>query len=228
MQLYAVVVPPPGVVQDALTAAGDLFPPPPPPPDAPKPGLLDRLRGRRPAEPEAVPVARLSALAPDAVFVHLAKLGNVTADDAAGLAEALAAEAAAWRAPELHVSRVLVAEAAPYDVRAQLEGDVEALRDIYRNVNEVARVQRFFLDRRSFRSELTLGSAEVEGDAPVPESIAGSEVLHRGPRWSPSHVTLLRTSFSNQATAFVEVARIGLADAAGDLGARTGAGGSAS
>ncbi len=223
MQLYAVVVPPPDVVQDALTAAGELFPPPPPLPGKSKRGFLERLRDRRAAEPEAAPVAGLSALAPDAVFVHLAKFGNVTADDATALTEALRAQAATWRAPVLHVSRVFGAADDPYDVRAQLDGDVDALRDIFRNVNEIARLQRFFLDRRSFRSELALGSVEVEGEAPVPESVAGSEVPHQGPRWSPSHVTLLRTSFSNQVTTFVEVARVDLADAAEGLGARTGA-----
>ena len=222
MQLHAVIVPPPAVVASALEAARDLVPLAPPVVEVPKPGLLDRLRGRRPAEPEAAPVITWVPAAPEAVFVRLAKFGNVTADDAAGLARALEGVAGTWRAPVLHVSRLAVTEAAPFDVVAGLDGDVDALRDIYRNVNEVARLQRFFLDRRSFRSELVLGSLAVEDGAPVPDSVAGAEIVHRGPRWSPTHITLLRSSFT-AGVSFAEVARIELAGGGEELGTSTGA-----
>lgn len=222
MQLHAVIVPPPDVVDSALRAARDLVPPAPPVVEVPRPGFVDRLRGRRPAEPEAPPVITWVPAAPDAVFVRLAKFGNVTADDAEGLATALEAVAATWPAPVVHVTRLRVAEAHPFDVTAELEGDVDALRDIFRNVNEVARLQRFFLDRRSFRSELVLGSIELEDGAPV-DSVAGAEVPHRGVRWSPSHVTLLRTSFTAEGTTFSEVAQIELEHRAEEQDARTGA-----
>ena len=221
MQLHAVIVPPPDVVASALEAARDLVPSPPPVVEVPKPGLLDRLRGRRPAEPEAAPVITWVPAEPDAVFVRLAKFGNVTADDAAGLATALEAVAPTWPAPLLHVTKVRVAESHPFDVTAELEGDVDALRDIFRNVNEVARLQRFFLDRRSFRSELTLGTIEVEDGAPA-DSVAGTEVPHRDVHWSPSHVTLLRASSTAEGTTFSEVARIELEHRAEEQDARTG------
>ena len=224
MQLHAVIVPASGVVQDALDAARALLPQPSPPAaDEPRRGLLDRLRGRRPAEAGPEPVVALAPAAPDEVFVRLAKFGNVTVTDADGLARAIVAVAGTWQAPALQVSRVGVAQAHPYDVTAQLDGDVDALRDIYRNVIEVAEQQRFYLDRRSFRSELALGSVEVEGGGPVPDSVAGVEAAHRGPRWTASHLTLLRTSFTDGRTTFAEVARIELADDAEELGARTGA-----
>ena len=223
MQLHAVIVPPPDVVDSALQAARDLVPSAPPVVEVPKPGLLDRLRGRRPAEPEGgAPVITWVPAAPDAVFVRLAKFGNVTGEDAAGLTRALEAVAGAWPAPMLHVVRVAVAEADPFDVTAELEGDVDALRDIFSNVNEVARLQRFYLDRRSFRSELTLGTLEVEDGAPV-DSVAGAEVPHHGVRWTPSHVTLLRASVTAEGTTFSEVARIELEHRAEEQDARTGA-----
>ena len=223
MQLHAVIVPPPDVVDSALQAARDLVPPAPPAPEEPKLGLLDRLRGRRPAEPPAAPVITWVPEEPDAVFVRLAKFGNVTGDDALGLATALEAVAGTWPAPVLHVTKVGVGEAPGLDVTATLEGDVDALRDIFRNVNEVARLQRFFLDRRSFRSELVLGSLEVEGGDPVSESLAGTEVPHPGVRWSPSHITLLRASFTAEGTTLTEVARIELEHRAEEMDARTGA-----
>lgn len=221
MQLHAVIVPPPGVVQAAVEAARGLVPPPEVP-EVPKPGLLGRLRGGRRPEPVAPHAVMMAPLAPDAVFVRLAKFGNVTVNDAADLADALQAAAGTWRAPVLHVSKVTVADAGPYDVTAQLEGDVDALRDIYREVNEVARTQRFFLDRRSFRSVLALGSIGMEDGSPVPDSVAGAEQPHEGARWSPAHVTLLRSSFNAQGTTFAEVAQIELADVGGELGAHSG------
>ena len=172
------------------------------------------LTGRIRTALDAAPVVTLSPAAPEAVFVRLAKFGNVTGEDAAVLTQALETAASAWRAPVLHVSRVGVAEAHPFDVTAQLDGDVDALRDIYLNVIEAARLQRFFLDRRSLRSELVLGSVGVEAGTPVPDSIAGAEAPHRGPRWSPSHITLLQTTVVAGGSTFVEIARIELAGGA--------------
>jgi hypothetical protein len=221
MQLHAVIVPPPDVVRAALDAAHEILAPVPAAADTSKRGILDRLRGRRGTEAPAPPAVTLVPARPEAVFVRLAKFGNVTVTDATALARGIEVLAHRWPAPLLHVSAVRVAEAHPFDVTAQLDGDVDALRDINRNVNEVAQSQRFFLDRRSFRSELVLGSVGVQDDGPVPDAVAGAEALHVGPRWSPSHVTLLRTSFVDGGTTFVEVARIPLADSAAGPDGRT-------
>ncbi|MGF9756570.1 hypothetical protein AAII07_15310 [Microvirga sp. 0TCS3.31] len=223
MQLHAVIVPPPDVVRGALEAAHDLWSVTPPAPDEPARGLLDRLRGRRRPVTPAEPATALLPAAPEAVFVRLAKFGNVTGTDAAGLAEALRSVAGTWPAPVLRVTGLTVAEAEPHEVAAQLDGDVDALRDIYHHVNEVARQQRFFLDRRSFRSELLLGSVEGEDGAPVSSDVAGAEAAHAGPRWSPTHVTLVRASFGASGTTYSELAQVELGRAAEELGTGTGA-----
>lgn len=214
MQLHAVVVPPPEVVREALAAAHDLCSPAPAVTDDPRLGLLDRIRGRRRAAPPAPSLVALRPMTPDAVFVRLAKFGNVTGGDADGLARALGSMAGTWPAPVLHTTVVRVEESEPHAVTAQLDGDVEALRDIYRNVNEVARQQRFFLDRRSFRSEVVLGSVETGDGTPVPATVVGAEADHAGPSWSASHVTLVRASFTAGGTTYAEVARIDLAPGA--------------
>ena len=152
MQLLAVIVPPPEVVRDALEAAQALCATEPAATDDPGRGLLDRIRGRRKGASVTAPVVALRASSSDAVFVPLAKFGNVTGDDAEGLVRALAAVADTWPAPVLHMTGVSVTNVEPHTVAARLDGDVDALRDIYANVNEVARQQRFFLDRRSFSS----------------------------------------------------------------------------
>ncbi|MBD3926036.1 hypothetical protein IEZ26_15540 [Nocardioides cavernae] len=214
MQLLAVIVPPPEVVRDALEAAQALWAPAPATNDEPARGLLDRIRGRRRGASSTAPGIALRPVSPDAVFVHLAKFGNVAGDDAEGLARALAAVAGTWPAPVLHTTGVSVSESEPHAVTAQLGGDVDALRDIYGNVNEVARQQRFFLDRRSFRSELVVGSVEGEDGTPVPATVAGAEAPHAGPTWSPSHVTLARASFGASGTTYSELAQVELAGVA--------------
>jgi len=148
------------------------------------------------------------------VFVRLAKIGNIEASDAAVLTKALEVAARSCRTPELHVSKVSVAAAHPFDIVAQLDGDLDALRDIFHKVNEIARLQRIFLDRRSFRTELPLGSFQLEDGATFPAHLAGVETLHDGLRWSPSHITILRTSFTGGQTTFSEFARLDLAHTA--------------
>ncbi|WP_374454414.1 hypothetical protein [Nocardioides sp.] len=212
MQLHAVVVPPAANALAALEAAQELAPPPVVV-DEPKPGLLDRLRGRREPEPvEEAPVVTLVPEPPEAVRVRLAKFGNVTTNDAGALAAALEAEAGAWRVPVVYVAALAVGAEHPFEVTARLEGDVDSLRDLYRNVNEVAQSERFFLDRRGFRSEMVLGTLRVDDGSPPP--LAGVEVPFRGAYWSPSHVSLLRASYGAGGTTFAEYARIDLADGA--------------
>ena len=210
MQLLAVIVPPPEVVRDALEGAQALCSTAPETTAEPGRGLLDRIRGRGRGTSRTTPAVTLRPVSPDAVFVRLAKLGNVTGDDAEGLARALAAATGTWPAPVLHAVGLSVTESEPYAVTARLGGDVDALRDIYSNVIEVARQQRFFLDRRSFRSELVVGSIEGEDGAPVPATVVGADVPHAGPRWSPTHLTLVRASFGASGTTYSELAQVEL------------------
>lgn len=220
MQLYAVIVPPPPVVEDALEGARALLPSASAA-AAPAHGRLGRLLGRRQSTAPA-PLVSMAPAAPEAVFILLAKLGNVTATDAAGLGAALQVAARKWQAPVLRVSTLAVAAAHPFEVTARLDGDLGALRDLFAHVNQVAKDQRFFLDRRSFRTELSLGTLETPDGAPAPD-MAGAEFEHEGPQWSTTHITLLRTSFSAGVATFAEFAQVQLTDATKDLGARPGA-----
>jgi 2'-5' RNA ligase len=223
MQLLAVIVPPPEVVRDALEAAQTLCSTEPAATEDPGRGFLDRIRGRRKGASATAPVVALHPLSPDAVFVPLAKFGNVTGDDAEGLVHALTTVAGTWPAPVLRMTGVSVAEADPHTAAARLDGDVDALRDIYANVNEVARQQRFFLDRRSFRSELVLGSIQGEDGALVPATVAGAETPLAGPAWTASHVTLVRASFAASGTTYSELAQVELAPRVAESSTGTGA-----
>ena len=213
MQLYAAIVPPQSVVEAALEAARVVVSPPPPPAPEQKARLLDRVLGRREPEAPAPPELTFKEAAPGAAHVRLAKFGNVTSTDAGALADALDAAAAdaGWPVPVVYVTHLVVGTTYPFEVSARLEGDLDALRGLHRNVNEVAQSQGFFLDRRSFRGELVLGAVQTaDYDSSVP--LAGIEVPCRGPYWSPTHVTLLRSSWAAGATTFADYARIDLAD----------------
>ena len=223
MQLLAVIVPPPEVVRDALEAAQALCSTEPATEDERGRGLLDRIRGRRGRASHAAPAVALRPSSSDAVFVRLAKFGNVAGDDAEGLARALTAAAGTWPAPALHMTGVSVTESEPHAVTARLDGDVDALRDIYANVNEVARQQRFFLDRRSFRSELVVGSVEGEDGTPVPATLLGAEAPHTGPTWSPTHVTLVRASFGAAGTSYSALSQVELSPGLAEPSAGSGA-----
>ncbi len=200
MQLHVVIVPPAEVVRDALDAFHDLLPSAP---EAPS-GLLDRILGRGHSESVAPPVTSVP-VDPDAVFVLFAKIGNVEAADAAVLAKALEVAARSWPAPTLHVSRLSVDQDQPFGVTAHLDGEMDVLKDLYLKVNEVARLQRIFLDRRGFRPEFPLTALRVEEGTALPDHLA-AEIPYQGPSWSPSRITLLRTSFSGGQTTFSEFA----------------------
>ena len=216
MQLHAVVAVPEGVVRATLDAAPEVVAAAfPAPVEEAGRGLLARWR-RRPSEP-AAPAVTFVPAAPEAVFVRMAKFGNVTADVAGDLAAALEQAAGTWRVPALRVSRLVVADAAPFDVTAQLEGDVDALRTIYAKVLEVAQEHRFYLDRRNFRSEVVIGRLAAGDGGDVPETVAGAEMELDGATWSPPHLTLLRSSFS-AGTGFTDYARIDLGDTAQEQG----------
>jgi len=222
VQLLAVIVPPPEVVRDLLEAAHRLCTTETAGSAAPSRSLADRVLGRnRTVAPAAPPT--LVPVTPEAVFVRLAKFGNVTGSDVDLLARALDSVAGTWPTPVLRATGLTVAEDEPHEVTARLDGDVDGLREIYRNVNEVARQQRFFLDRRTFSSELRLGTLGVGDPTPVPAALAGVEAPHAGPHWSPTSVTLVRASFVASGTTYAEVAQVALAPGEEDLGASTGA-----
>ena len=173
MHLQAVIVPPLGVMVGALQVLADIFDPDFAPVHVPRRSLLGRLRTSEAAAtvPEVV-----WEPSPDAVFVRGCKFGNVTLTDAQSLVKAFEEAASTWVTPVVRVVDIHRGEAAPFSVTARLEGELDVLADIFRGALEVAQEQGFFLDRRSFRSELSLGSVSAPPGARVPESLPGAVI----------------------------------------------------
>jgi 2'-5' RNA ligase len=222
MQLHAAIVPPPDAVRSALDAAHALFSPPAAPVEQPRRGVLGRLRRPAPAAAAATPVMSFFPATPGAEFVTLAKLGNVTVTDASVLVKALAEAATDWTSPLVRVSTLSVGAINPrhvvpaLDVHARLEGEVDALQTMFRSLNDVARAQRFFLDRRSFRPEFPLGFVEATEGGTIPEALPGSTSPHESEWWCPTHVTILRSLHSYGGTTYEEFERVKLPQRQGD------------
>lgn len=218
MQLHAVIVPPPDAVRGALEAARGLFAAssaPEPTEEPRRAGVLSRLRRPAPAVvPAAPPVMNFFPATPGAEFITLAKLGNVTVTDACTLTKALHEAVSAWTAPMVRVTALSVGEINPrhvvpaLDVTAGLEGELDVLHTLFRNLNDVAKAQRFFLDRRSFRPEFPLGFVEASQGATIPEALPGSSSPHQSEWWRPTHVSILRSLHSCNGVTFEEFERV--------------------
>jgi hypothetical protein len=210
MHLQAVIVPPRGAIEGALQITHSIFAAEPEPVvEEPKRGLLGRLK-KPPPPTEVVPEVLWEPTPPEALFVRVGKFGSVTLTDTRALAKAIEAVAVEWPRPLLHVQDVTVGETAPFTVTARLGGEVDDLFGIFRNVLDVAKLQGFFLDRRSFRSEVPLGTVDVPEGAVVPEGLPGAVIPLEGPHWHATHLTLQRLTRVGDVTTYEEVVAIPL------------------
>lgn len=215
MQLQAVIVPPRSVLQDALTAAQTITLKPEAPPE--KPGRVERLFQRQRAQ--TAPAAELTVVAPDATFIRVARLGSVTLEDAHRLARALDEAAATWPAPVVHVAELGIELTDTHMViNAQLGGDVDGLREIFRNFNEAAKAQRFFLDRRSFRPEFTVASIALPDDPTFLDRLEWDADTHKGPDWQATSISMMSVGFGDNTRTFEEVDSLALGGDAGSSG----------
>lgn len=214
MQLQAVIIPPDGVIEDALAAARTISLTPPPMPEPASQGVLARLRRRQappPPEPEALTVVQSQAS-----FIRLGSFGNVTIDDAQTLTRALTEEARSWRPPALRVTglRFEPHEHGRLTVTALLGGDTDGLFSLFHHVVNAGRQHNFFLDRRAYRTELELAYAEPPGgDASVWERLdTGDAESHQGRMWQSTALTMVRTSLKGGHRTYVEVEVMPLAE----------------
>lgn len=203
MQLHAAMVPPPSVLEDALTAARTIYLKPEAAPK--KTGMVERLRQRQ-GPVAAAPAATLSVVASSEAFVRVARLGNVTAEDARVLARALDELAATWPAPVVHVAELAIDLSDTHlVVNARLGGDVNGLTDVFRGFNEAAKAQRFFLDRRSFRPEFMVASVALPDDPTFLDRLEWEADTYRGPDWQVTTCSLMSGTFGDNAPTFAEV-----------------------
>lgn len=210
MQLQSAIVPPPHVLEVAFAAAEALRLPTVHVPSEPRSGLLQRLsRSETKQAPTIEPP--VNVVPADHAFVRLTRFGNVSLDDTETLGLALGMAAWDWPAPIVHVAGLTLdkTEANPV-ITAQLGGDTDSLRVIFRKILEVAQSQRFFLDRRIFHPEFPVAVVQMADDAALRERLELETESFVGLEWQVTHFSLLSLSFGATSQTFEEIAVVPL------------------
>jgi hypothetical protein len=215
MQLQSAIVPPPDVFEAALAAAQGVRLTPVEVSEPPPTGLLQRLsRGGTKQASQPPPEVALSVAPSDQGFVRLTRFGNVGLDDTETLGIALGLAAWDWPAPVVHVSGLILDTDVPRPVIiAELGGDTDGLRVIFRKILEVAQSQRFFLDRRIFHPQFAVATVDVPDDPSVRERLEIQAEVRVGVEWQVTHFSLLALSFGATSSVFEEIAVVPLGGA---------------
>jgi 2'-5' RNA ligase len=195
MRLFAAIVPPREVLQELSAVLGSVRVEQP----SPEGGRRFLRRPKRGAHAAGrVPVASTSTdelVRPEIDHLHLriTSFGNVTLGDSVKLADALRQEAVTWRRPEVHFAGAKALEF-PGDesVWAVLEGDVDQLRAIGRNVPQVVQRLGFFVDRRVFRPWLPVATITEQTTAPYLERVVDALDRFHGASWTVDSVFLMK------------------------------------
>lgn len=202
MQLQAILLPPPEVIDGALKAAESVTIASPQQ-EAVETGGLGRLFKKA---PRVVPRPALEMVPLPTPSVKVVRFGNVTSDDADNLGAALTYAATGWPAPNLHVVGIHVEQTpTQFLLTAELGGDTDLAWTIYRNVIEVGRTQRFFLDRRSFQPAFSFASLTIDGEPnpalveSIPEFELGDAATYTGPSWQVTYLDLVNLPHSPDA-----------------------------
>ncbi|MFL6133910.1 MAG: 2'-5' RNA ligase family protein [Nocardioidaceae bacterium] len=197
MRLFAVIVPPSLVLdelREAVLAAQTPVTVP-----APRRRHFGRLRGgtsgREPmaqaSEASEASEGEFAMSAPQRMYLPITHFGNVTQGDSIRLAEALRAEAATWKRPQVHFSGSAALEwPGDQSVWAKLDGDLDDLMRIGRGVVHVSQGLGFFVDRRQFRPWLSVGTITAATTAPYLERLVEGLDSFRGGSWTIESVSL--------------------------------------
>ena len=213
MLLHAVIVPPPDVlvaVSQVLLSIDSVAAAAPPPQPASR---FLRRRVVTPPEPESnTPDDELDLIPPTAMNLPITGFGNVTAGDAARLADTLNDAAAEWACPTVWLAGGGALEF-PDDrcVWAKLDGDIDALLTIGRGVVDSVASRGFFVDRRRFRPWLAVATITEATTAPYLERVLAALDEFRGEPWTIESVSVTKPSFDPALGEWREAYRIPLA-----------------
>ena len=210
MQLQSAIVPPPHIFESIYAAAQSIHLPPEPVAPGARSGLLQRLSRSQTKQEAPAPVS-LTVVPAEHRFVRLTRFGNVGNEDVETLGLALGIAAWDWPAPLVHIESLVIDKTVPTPViSAQLGGDTDGLRVIFRKILEVAQSQRFFLDRRIFHPEFPVAAVRMVDDAALRERLELENENFVGLEWQVTHFSLLTLSFGDTAQTFEEFAVVPL------------------
>ena len=154
----------------------------------------------------------LQLVAAEAMSLPIAGFGNVTSADAVRLTEAVRVAAADSAGATI---RIAGGTALEFDqdrnVWARLEGDLDALKTMTRDVTQVVEQLGFFVDRRRFRPLLHVATVTPTTTAPFLESVVAALDAYSGEPWVVDQVWLMKAFYGSHETGYEEVARFPLA-----------------
>ncbi|WP_157544549.1 2'-5' RNA ligase family protein [Nocardioides halotolerans] len=200
MRLFAVVVPPRGVIDHVTQLAAGVQPEWEPAAAPGEPGrhaaASSRLFSRR-REQVAAPARSTGPMLDllPAAHIHLpiAKLGgNIPLAEAARVTTALQAQAAEWESPRLNLQGGLALEPKGDDsVWVRLRGDLDALKAVARGVSRVSQGLNLYVDRRAFRPELRLGTINGRTTEAYLETLLTALDDYESPSWWQTTLLLI-------------------------------------
>jgi 2'-5' RNA ligase len=217
MHLRAALVPPPTVVDAVAGVVAAVPVPAEEPPPAAAPAHRGLLRRRAPATveldaPVGPPPAQLDFVVSDQMHLPLCSFGNVTTDEQERLRRALALVAADLPSATVWVAGGTALEfSGDRSVWAKLDGDIDELWKIFRGINEGVEKVGFFLDRRSFRPLLAVGTINDATTAPYLEDVVAALDAFRSEPWQVDTVSLMKLALVGKPPRATELGRVSLA-----------------
>ena len=207
MLVHGAIIPPRAVLESVAEVVRSV-PEPQASDPAPSKGLRGRF-GRHKGDTEEVPAAPLLEHVPvDSMHFPITGFGNLTAQDANRVADAIEEAAAGWAAPEVWFAGGAALDfPGDWSVWARLDGDLDALGTIARGVTACVEGLGLFVDRRAFRPMLSVATVTPRTTGPYLEQVVAALDAHHGEPWV-ADVALMKDTFVNQRSELVEYRRI--------------------
>ena len=137
----------------------------------------------------------------DLLHIPVTSFGNVSHGDAVKLADALAKEATKWAPVELRFAGGTALEwPGDESVWAKLDGDLEQLAMIGRSIPQVVLRLGYLVDRRKFRSWVSVGQITASTTAVFLQALVDALEAYSGPAWTSRELCLLNERWPTRDT----------------------------
>jgi len=209
MLVHGSVMPPRSVVEALDAVVRSVRPPRAEAEQGSGKGLLRRL-GRHRAEEEQAddPAAALEHVPVERMLFPITGFGNLTANDANRVADAIREAAAGWDVPTVRFSGGTALDfPGDWSVWAKLAGDVDGAMTVARGVTESVQRLGFFVDRRQFRPMMSVGTVTAETTGPYLEALVAALEQFEGEEWTPT-ISLTKETFIGGRPELTEFVRI--------------------
>ncbi|WP_121255607.1 2'-5' RNA ligase family protein [Nocardioides ferulae] len=206
MHLHAALLPPEPLAAAIAAAVAEVPLPVPEPEPQPMPatgapsrrGLFARSRGPRvetavaPPAP-AEPAPQLDLVPADQLHLPLSSFGNLTTSEVDRLCRAITELAEGLAGVEVRIAGAMALEF-PGDraVWVSFDGDVDGLRAVFGGINQGVERLGFFLDRRTFRPWVPVGTINDATTAPYLEDVVAAIEGLRGQVWQVDAVSVMK------------------------------------